>query len=218
MLADLLVEDEEGAEWLEESIAKLNALLAIAGLQPHVEPRELDNGLTFSCSVWGYGGLHHLRRIAVYLEPKRSFFGLKEGKLPKPLAEGQSAVDDPVLTARYADGAPSGGGHFPHLIDHSDAEGFYVPQDFPTPLISEDILGGYVGSVQQLHAECLTLARAIGVPLDLDPESDEFNEAKDDTESDTAGWRAHRIAAYGCLQLLHACEASMKSGALLVFN
>ena len=40
-LADFLQNDPEGAEWFEGDFEIVNAVLAAAGLPPHVEPREL---------------------------------------------------------------------------------------------------------------------------------------------------------------------------------
>ncbi len=211
-LADLLVQDEEGAEWFRQDINKLNVLLEMSGLRPHTEPRELSDGYSFSCSMMGYGGLHHLRRVAVHLEPKRGLHGMKKGKLPAPMPGYECS--DPLLDARYLAGT---GSHFRHLIDHSDCEGYYVPQDFRAPLCSDELPGGIVGSVQRLHEECTELARAIGIPEDLDPESDEVMLAASEASAQGTGWRGYGIATYTCLQLMHACQASIKSGALLVF-
>ena len=61
----LQVGAEEDWDW--DVYKALSTALAEAGLPPHVEPRELPDDLTFSCQMWGYSGLHYLRRLAAYL-------------------------------------------------------------------------------------------------------------------------------------------------------
>ena len=70
--------------------------------------------------------------------------------------------------------------HYDHLIFHSDAEGFYAPQDFESVLFPSEHLkipGGMVGSSQQLLTETVRLAKVLELPLDLEPESEEIWEA-----------------------------------------
>lgn len=216
MLAFLLVNDDEGATWFERDIKKLNALLAKTHLQPHIEPRTLDTALKFSCSMWGYDGLHALRRVAAHIAPKRTLLGERAGKLPPPLPSDQAA-EDAVLQRFYNNAEGRISSPFRHLIHHSDAEGFYVPQNFSAVLSADEITGGYVGSTHQLFAECSILAKALGIPKDLAPESDEVIKSIEHKDARAKGWKAYPVETYSCLQLLLACQASMKSGALLVF-
>jgi hypothetical protein len=216
VLADLLVNDEEGARWFEEDIVKLNTLLVANGLKPHAEPRALAERSGFSCAMWGYSGLHTLRRVAIHLAPRKTLLGRREGKLPPPSAD--EATEDPLLKAIYESATAYKTAPFPHLIIHGDAEGFYVPQDFPSVLVSDTAPGGCVGSVQRLRAECEVLAKALGLPAGLDPDSDEVTDAAEAQDLNAAGWKAYGVETYSCLQLMAACEASMKTGALLVFQ
>jgi hypothetical protein len=214
MLADLLVNDEEGAEWFADEIDNLNGLLAKAGLKTHIEPRTLPDGADFSCDMWGYRGLHRLRRIAVHMTPQKGLLGARAGKLPPP--SDKDPTEDPLLKKLY-DSQLLAVPKFTHLLQHSDAEGFYVPQDFVKVLVSDGIAGGFVGSVQRLQAECRELAAALAIPDGLDPDSDEVMAAMESPVHGAAGWRAYGVETYCCLQMLHACDASLKTGPLLVF-
>ncbi len=168
ILPDLIEYDEDGAQHYRSEFAKLSRYLQSAGLAPHNEP---ETGPTYSGDMYGYGGLHCLRRLAAHLDLR--------GELPEPGDE--NASKDSVLDdyGRRADRGLTLFGrlvqsarHFDHLIVHSDAEGFYVPQDFAKVLIpcaELKIPGGMVGSSHRLLAETKALAEALGLPLDLDP-------------------------------------------------
>jgi hypothetical protein len=194
-----------------------------AGYKPHREPAELDASLDFSCDMWGYSGLHHLRRIAAYAAR-----GLP---LPPPVAEG--AADDPVLKSYYAEvtrspgfvarlfRSPSGNSlRFQHLIVHSDAAGYYVPQDFSKvvfPAESLKIPGAMIGSVPRLQEECRALAKLLEIPDGLDAESDEVLEAAEDPGSGAVRWQKYGIESFSCIRLLAACQSSLSTGAAIVF-
>lgn len=227
ILADL-VDDEEGRAHYRQQLRALNEALALEGLPLHQEPEELGDR-HWSCDMWGYSGLHHLRLVAAHLA--------LEGVVPPPCAD---PADDPVMERYYARATASGKrtllarllgrdrGVLPysHLMLHSDAEGYYLPQDFEAVLVPPDrcrIAGGMVGSASRLLAECRQLATALELPADLDPESDEVTDAAEeqasgDDESAGAGWRRHGIAAYTVLQLIKGCERSLETGAALVFH
>jgi hypothetical protein len=224
MVADLKRNDPEGCEQYREGLAKLSKLLVAAGLKPHAEPEELPEEQVWSSDMWGYSGLHRLRRVAAHLA-----LGLP---LPPPAKDD---ADDPVTERYYAAASGGGGGllarllgktprpqklAFQHLILHSDAEGYYLPQDFPDvffPATSAAIAGGMVGSAPRLLDECRRLATALGIPADLDPESDELAEAAESPDPAAEGWRRYPIETFGCVRLIAACEASLKTGAAIVF-
>jgi hypothetical protein len=218
MLADLKAADEEGYQHFADQFSRLNAVLEAQDIGQHVEPKALD-GL-FSCSMFGYTGLHFLRRIGMYAALGRG--------LPPPGTRdsymAREAGEDYFL--RYYSGENLA---FQHLIVHSDAEGFYIPLDFKRVVEAPEITGGYVGSTQRLQAECRELAAALEIPAGLEPESDELFEAVDrqfngpETGDDANAaqpaprWKSYAIETYTCLQLLAACEASLKSKAAIVF-
>lgn len=219
-LADMLENDEEGAAWFREELAKLNSLLSDHGLAAHREPEAME---VFSAEMHGYSGIHHLRRIAAHLS--------LNGGLPEP--GDVNAAKDPVLQryyegavapapsrmARWLGGKPSP--RFDHLIQHSDCEGFYVPQDFPHVLAAPDELeltGGIVGSSQQLLRETEVLAHALELPLGLDPEAEEVWAAADSQGVGATTWQRYGIESFVCLRLYRAAKLSIASGALIVFS
>jgi hypothetical protein len=58
-----------------------------------------------------------------------------------------------------------------HLVHFPDSDGFYVPLDFPRPLIAEhkdQVLGGVVGSSIRLYYELCEVAPLLGVAIEAD--------------------------------------------------
>jgi hypothetical protein len=235
-LADMLENDEEGAQWFGEDMNKLNAFLASQNLQPHHEPRVCK---IFSCEMYGYSGLHYLRRFAAHLDLR----ALKPSP-GKPYAEMVDEEEhDPVLLeyfeqadedyAAAADQRRMRPRRFDHLILHSDSGGFYIPQDFPHVLIAPDELDLHemIGSSQRLLAECIELAGALELPLDIDPESDIVWDAANlqgEGDSNATGgtavqgaprpaWQRYGIESFICLRLHRAAEHSIETGAAIVF-
>jgi hypothetical protein len=216
IIADLLENDEEGAEHFQEEFATLSQYLTSVGLKPHVDPPNVE---IWSGDMYGYSGLHYLRRLAAHLHYTQ--------KLPAP--GDDDAADDPMLKRYYEDynRAPAGKafGTYDHLIIHSDAEGYYIPQDFECVIIPGDscvIAGEMVGSSQRLRDECKKLAAAIQLPLDLNPEDERlFNAAEAQRESEDTGatlWERYGIESYSCLNLYHAACHSISTGAAIVFT
>src|ERR1035438_8868305 len=172
-LADLGQNDEEGAQSFRDGLAQLNSFLASQGLSPHNEPETCE---VLSFDMYGYSGLHYLRRIAAHLDLR--------GILPPPGEE--DASEDEIMAEYYrlADQASPGffgrlfgkrsrARTFDHLMLHSDAEGYYLPQGFRSVLFPADefqIPGSMIGSSHRLHEECMQLAAALQLPPDLDPE------------------------------------------------
>ncbi|MBC6462350.1 hypothetical protein [Actinomadura sp. HBU206391] len=214
-------DEDECAEFAED-FAVVRRELSAAGLPSWQEPR-LDEDDVVLQDMLGYSGLHHLRRVAAHLAAS--------GTVPAPVEE--NPADDPVLKAAYAGGpahawtvkgefvdrrgAAAAEPTFDHLIQHSDCEGYYVPVDFAPVLISDDVLGGYVGSSQRLLEECLRVAEALDLPIDLDPDSDEIRDLLDGRVEPTVEWQRHGIASLTCLQLIEAAWHSIDTGAAIAF-
>ena len=167
MLADLLINDEEGAAWMEEDLAKLNGVLAKAGLALHAEPRETD---ILSVGTYGYSGLHYLRRCAAHLH--------YAGALPSQERDGNPTEDAHYVrysntfqteNATLEPGSFAGLSQRPTdlLVMHSDAEGYYLPQRFEHVLIAGDQAYGWVGSSYALLKECELVAAALRLPTGL---------------------------------------------------
>jgi nucleotide-binding universal stress UspA family protein len=112
-------------------------------------------------------------------------------------------------------GRPSAGPlPFAHLIDHSDADGYYVPVEFPDPLVAGDEM---VGSSQQLLAECEALAAALGIPDDLDPEAEVLWAASEGQTEGGELWQRYGVESFVCVRLRAAARHSVRTGAAIAF-
>jgi hypothetical protein len=100
-----------------------------------------DNKVGYE-SVGSYHTLHLLRGFALYVE--------KEGRPP---TESERQADYPLRRRQY-DGEFETQ-KFPNLIEHSDADGFYVPIPLKHPINTQDGLS--IGSAQGLLEELNTL-------------------------------------------------------------
>ncbi|RLB49198.1 MAG: hypothetical protein DRJ42_21590, partial [Deltaproteobacteria bacterium] len=143
------IDPEEHADW-RDCFERLNEALAERGLRPHQEPEESDS---WDGEMIGYSGLHDVRRLAAYIDTG--------SRWPYPATRDLDASTDSHLEA-YVDavngktggwlhkllGRPKSARRFDHLIVHSDAEGFYLPQDFDDVIIVSDdrVAGGMIGS------------------------------------------------------------------------
>lgn len=228
ILADLKENDAEGFAHYLAAFAEVNRVLGARGLPQHNEPQTVQRD--FSCGMYGYSGLHYLRRVAAYL-------ALGEA-LPAP-GTRETYEAKGIIGRYYAAAEANAKLRFQHLMVHSDAEGFYLPLDFARPIteFGGKLPGGMLGSTPRLQAECRELAVAIGIPDGLDPDCDAVAEAIDQPSATAKAkvaapgwnilpWRAKRAAPrwqdYGvetftCLQLLAACDVSLDTGAAITF-
>lgn len=208
--------DPEYVAYFEEQVETVNGVLESFGLPPHEEPFDLEDERTFECEMVGYDGLHYLRRLAAHLALGK--------ELPPPGDE--DAAGDPVLKdyyrifdASFARG-DAAGMPFQHLIVHGDAEGYYLPAEFEDVLIPDaslEIAGGMLGSSHALLRECRELARALELPEDLSLEDEAVWQAVENQGEGGAKWQQYGVESYTCLALIKACEASVETGAAVVF-
>lgn len=222
LLGDLRVNDPEGLDGYVDIFDSLNALLRANDLPAHNEPLDVE---VWDAEMFRYSGLHYLRRLAAYVDSGRD--------LPGP-GDSDSSADE-VLEAYFNDVTRKKAGligsifgkrkqfrrEFDHLIVHSDAEGFYLPVDFPNVLFaSEDmqVPGAMVGSVPRLLGECDRLAGILDIPPDITPDSDELWEAADAQGEGSAPWEQYGVESFSCVALREACRRSLKTGAAIVFT
>jgi hypothetical protein len=221
---------EEGEKFLDEPFIHLNEVLVEKGMAPHAEPRTIPNDEYFEAGMWGYGGLHALRRVAAYLTLK--------GKLPPPV-EYSKYTEDPVYLEfnEIHDGFirnPLSTGFFgmfrkllpappfQHLVMHSDAEGFYTPQAFDLVIADwtqpeRPGLGMMIGSSVKLLEECEALAKSLNLPSNFDPESDEFLAFIESPPRIGEPWQILAVEAHTVANLANAARASLKLGAVIQF-
>lgn len=147
--------DDEGRRWFQDQLRTINEVLVDHGFGAHTEPEQLLP--IASAQPWteiGSSSLHALRRVAAYR-------ALDGNYVATPFPDTARAADDPAV-------AKIGARTDLHLLCHSDAEGFYVPIDFPEVLIDERIAGAYLGSSVRLAHELVLVAPALEIELDRD--------------------------------------------------
>jgi hypothetical protein len=237
LLADEINAGEDGdTEFLQENLERLNSVLKRAGLSPHHEPIEIAQNETFSADLIGYNGLHMVRRLAAY----RTLADVLPTPIPYSSEEDPEASTYYKLHKSYCAKPPNGflaklfGARpskpvrppFRHLMFHSDAEGFYVPQAFEDVIFAHDNpndgLGGMVGSSYGLLEECLQLAAGISLPANFDPEAHDLEDAINGRGGAYQGangqtWGLYPVEAYCLGQLILGCQASIKNKAVLAF-
>ena len=223
-------EEDEAADW-DEAFDELNALLGEAGHEPHREPRSISDDLYFEAQMWGYSGLHRLRRLAAWHALER--------RLPSPLRPDDDQTEDAVLERlnSWIDrqriepaqgligrllGRGRGKAPFQHLLWHSDCEGFYLPRDFQDVIVAADIPGRrgadeMVGSSVRLLGECRVLARAIELPEGIDPEDEALLDAAEAPGTDGPLWQRYGVEAFCLARLIRGCERSIAAGGVLAF-
>ena len=201
VLAHVLEGDEEAAEWLRESFANVNAVLAEMGLPTHSEPESLpaldDRSILES---FPYSFLHYLRRI--YARWRQN-----PEEMATPCPEDQDAASDPAIDEEMLDS---------HLLCHSDCEGFYFPIDFSDVIIDEDqgrIEGSLLGSTYRLHEELIAMAPCLGI-RDAEALPDTVvNEIHEAVETESELWIEKGV----WLTLYEACRLSKQHGAAICF-
>lgn len=197
----------------------LNEVLAEAGAPPHREPLDIPEEQVFSAQMWGYSGLHAIRRLAA--------FHICEGRLPPP-GRLEFYSEDPIIGRLYdnqieASDDPKAQIRFQHLLWHSDCEGFYLPRDFERVVLDNADpqrpgLGAMIGSSPRLLKECLELAQLIALPLGIDPEAEELWDVSDSSRTEGELWQIYGVEAFGLARLIRGCELSIKNQAALVFG
>lgn len=180
ILADLMVHDTDGAEWLRQSLAQVNEVLAENGLPKHEEPEHLPPIWSRAAlASYPYSFLHHLRRVYAHTTNDPNW-------TPTPIPDGENPAQDPVVV-RGSERMSS------HLLCHSDCEGYYLPLDFSKVIVDltnqDRIVGGLLGSSYRLIDELVCIAPKLGISLDRgrlsDSEADQINR---DSESEEGLW------------------------------
>jgi hypothetical protein len=156
-LARINREEGEGAgDWLREDFEAINAALADEGLPLHHEPEELPPLHTRgSYEGFPYSFLHYLRRFYAHVVTN-------PGQVPEPVAAGELG-DDPVLEELMEEAFDTQAA--PHLLFHSDTNGYYVPVDFRPVLMDPQLPGNALGSSYRLLEELRRVAGPLGISL-----------------------------------------------------
>lgn len=216
-------DDPEGQGYMRRQFEAVNRHLQAARVSPHHEPEGVAPSQVLSLEMFGYSGLHYLRRIAVYVDAGRDLPAPGDDAAPDdPLMKEfyrQTEGDSPDLMDRILRRRPAFGRTYDHLLLHGDAEGYYIPSDFKEVIFAPDteVAGGMIGSSQGLERECRRLLEVMKVPASMDPESEELWNAADAQGDATEGWQRYGIEAFTGVRLLRAAERSVAVGAAIVF-
>ena len=73
------------------------------------------------------------------------------------------------------------------------------------------------GSSHALLRECKELARVLELPEDLSLEDEAVWRAVETQGEGEEKWERYGVESYTCLALIRACEASVETGAAVVF-
>jgi hypothetical protein len=200
--SDLQENDAEGAAWFRENIEALNGVLQQHQLPAHQESVNVPEFESrAACDSFPYSFLHYLRRV--YAHAKRDPAWRAE-----PLEAGQNPTEDDVLDEEMFMFES-------HLLNHSDAEGYYVPQDFEDTIYDDTVPGGMIGSSQHLLRELMQTAPALDITLEhgelSDAEAQRINQVG---ESDEALYRENTV----WIALFEAARLSIKYNTLIVFS
>lgn len=226
ILPELKKNDPADLDYFHDQFRRVNQALHHAHVAEHKEPEEAD-GVPWIFDMKGFKTLHYLRRLAAYL--------CLRDTLPSPGDEDCST--DPIneqwcmwatghqpktfmaqlLGNRTEETLP-----YEHLMVHHDGNGFYLPQHMKRVVIAPESYGvmgeNIIGSAYSLMDDCQRIAEAIDLPLDVDPESEEVQEACEKQGKVTGSWQQFGIESYACLQLNLAASTSIASGCAMVFT
>jgi hypothetical protein len=216
ILSEMMQDDPESAEDFQGQFALISDILAARGLPPHAEPEMLPPlDSRDAVGSYPYSFLHQLRRFYAYcVRPaapsliQRLLGGAPaQQPLPPPLKDGEDASNDPVLQAVASPRH--------HLLWHSDAEGYYVPVDFPEVIVDDRLPGESLGSSVRLLAELKLIAPRLEIPLD-DGELSDDAARQIDEEAERGG--LYSIERIVWLNLFEAARLSIKHGAAIHFG
>lgn len=222
ILADLRGSDDEGLEHYRRQFDAVNKALDAEGLPPHREPESLKS--FYSEDMVGYSALHHLRHVAAfswrgYDLPTPGLGDPSQDPVVVEYNETMAGRKQPLLGRFLGKGLPTSP-RYDHLMFHSDAEGYYVPQDFEEVIFPGDdleIAGAMIGSAARLQKECAALAKLLQIPSELDADDDALHEGIQKPPLDGPPWKVHAVATHACLKLLAACSFSLANRSAIVF-
>ncbi|WP_088252864.1 hypothetical protein [Fimbriiglobus ruber] len=214
-LAHALRYDPDAVDTLRGDIKEINRVLNANGLPVHLEPEIVPpirdrEGLTWDRGIkqglWlssmPYAWLAHLWRAVAYAKQAPEEFS--------PVSDGVNPVDDERVVEELCSNES-------HLICHSPTEGYFVPVDFPEPLLdAEDKLpGGMLGSSQRCFQELIQVAPLLEIPLEQGQVSDAVARAIHEEEE---GSHPYWIERYCWLYLSERFRQSLEFKSMVEFG
>jgi hypothetical protein len=206
MLADLIENDEAGANWLAATLRGVNAVLAEADRPTYEEPEQVPPMMSRAQSFnYSYSFLHYLRRFYANVTHNPKW-------IPTLTPDGESATDDPILDEEMYMMSS-------HLLCHSDSDGFYLPIDFDDIVIDDTgadrIPGGIVGSSYKLMRELIEIAPSLGIKLrGANLTDDEATRINAIAASEEGFWIEHLV----WISLFEAARLSIELKSAIVFG
>jgi hypothetical protein len=153
ILADVLENDPEDADWVREELEEVNLVLSERVLPSHVEPEVLPVlNIRGAMDSFPYSFLHYLRRFYAHVKADPSW-------QPTPILEDQDPIDDDPFYKEFEIDCNA------HLLCHSDAEGYYVPIKFEEVIFDERLTGEMLGSSVRLMDELIQVAPFLNISL-----------------------------------------------------
>ena len=204
MLADIIKNDPESADYFNADVKVVNKLLRENGLPEHTEPTDVPASIRRDKMIgFPYSFLHYLRRAYAHRARDASW-------MASPLGADEDPGDDPLLDEVMMEFES-------HLLCHSDAEGYYVPIEFVDVIFDDqqELAGGMLGSTHMLKKELQLVAPALGITLQ-DGELTDVEVAKIDARIDDEDGLEREIITWVCL--FEACNESLKHGTAICFT
>jgi hypothetical protein len=204
------IKDEAFIEKVPADLKAINVALKAAGVKSHKEKLPLPREKTWQAEIGSYSSLHYLRRFAAVLAVT--------SEIPAPLAKNKSPTETGEILRYWDLAGVEEMESFDHLMFHSDADGYYVPIEFPTVLKMPGTDDG-LGSSIRLKQECENLAAHLEFPLpcDIDFDDDVLWKKMTKAAKDKV-WSKYPTEAFVCAVLHTACERSIQNKALIWFG
>jgi hypothetical protein len=206
VLADLMENDEAGANWLAATMRGVNDVLAENDRPTYEEPEQVPPMISRAqITNYSYAFLHYLRRFYANVTHNPKW-------IPVLTPDDESATDDTILAEEMYMMSS-------HLLCHSDSSGFYLPIDFDEIIIDstggDRIPGGIVGSSYQLMRELIEIAPSLGIKLSGPNLSDlEATRINREAESEQDFWIEHLV----WISLFEAARLSIEHHTAIVFG
>lgn len=224
VLAQLYTEDETQYIAIQKELNQVGDFLNKNGVaHTFQEPTQLPNDRIWSTDMYGYSGLHYLRRVAAYL--------FLEKRLPPP--GDWSSSNDPILVQYFEQYF---GGNittltkqfltrkkvfpFEHLIIHSDTDGYYFPIDFQRVIVTNDseLCGGFIGSTYRLIEELQQLTQVLQLDLNRTIDDIALYDAAENQGNGSELWEQYGVESFTCLKLYKGCLESIENRCVLAFR
>jgi hypothetical protein len=193
------VETEDQAEFAVH-MTGLNDVLTQSGLAAIDDTGNDQFESRAAYTTVPYISIHALRHVAAHRRANPNY-------IAQPLGPLLADFDDAIVEESYTTQN--------HLFFHSDAEGFYVPYDFPLAMTEPTVYGEDIGSSYRLRAELVATAPALKIFVCADTELHIDEVHRINAIVDDRGPLSREHAAW--LALFEAARLSIEHNTVIVF-